>query len=127
MLALTETKYEPSKLVENLKQDGLEFGPITNKELLPAVDSLADSVIRGGWLGWLLTGEAPAAVCLANRKPGLRAAAAGSVKDVKSAQRSAATNLIVTDPAEKSFWELLQIGRAIARGPARECPAWLKD
>jgi hypothetical protein len=84
-------------------------------ELPAAVDGVCGRVAGGG-LGVLLTSGLAAALCLANRKRGVRAALGSSVAATDAAIASISANLLVVDPAGLSVFALRQLLRTWVRG-----------
>ncbi len=79
--------------------------------------------IEGGRGGLLLTPRVAAAVCLANRRSRVRAAAAYNLGAVDEALASMGANLLVVDPQAASVFEMKQMARRLATsepGCARE-------
>lgn len=116
----------------------------------PAVEKIADDLIRNGW-GFqlaadsgeavtgsvsglcrgefsgaaILTDEPERAACRANRNDRIRAAAVTSVADVKRIKTQLGANLFAVAPGERSFFELRNLLRAIAAGgPPAEPENW---
>ena len=77
-------------------------------------------------MGVLLTGEAAAALCLANRRRGIRAALGSSVASIETAIASIGANLLIIDPAGQSAFVLRQLLRTWTRG-RRDVPARYGD
>jgi len=126
-LALAATAYEPAGLVRAIGQRGTAVERLAQIGLTGAVDELCDLVGKGGMLGLLLTEKPAAAACLANRRRGVRAASAGSVREVDQAVQSLGMNLLTIEPAGRGFCELQQMVRSFLRGGARQCPAELSE
>ncbi len=127
VLGIAETKFEPAVLIDMCSTDAVTFERLSHMELIRVVDEICQEVVRGGKLGVLLTSQTAAALCLANRWPGVRAALGGSVQVVNDAVKSLAGNLLVIEPSGKSLFELRQMIRAWTRGGPRSCPAELRD
>ncbi len=77
-LGCVETKYDAEPLVAAVTKDGIRVERITETDLSAMVDTLCERAMNRGF-GLLITGLAAAAVCLANRQTGVRAAAANDV------------------------------------------------
>ena len=93
------TPFDPTPLVAMLQSDGLAVNDSKSDCLIESVGELAESV-RSGALGLLLTKHVPAALCLANRREGVRAIAGGTAEETEKATRSVGANLLVVDPAK---------------------------
>lgn len=104
----------PDRLASHLASAGLHVERIAHVSLPITVSEIADSVALGGNLGLLLTDETAAALCLANRRRGVRAAAAATLPQLEAACTAIAVNLLVLNPAGTSSWQLMQLARQYA-------------
>lgn len=118
-IAQTASDARPLEAVVEGEMAGLTW--LRETKLPAAVDAVCGRVLDGA-LGVLLTGESAAALCLANRRPGVRAALGTSVAAIDAALESIAANLLVVDPAGQSAFALRQLLRAWVRG-RRNVPA----
>ncbi len=125
-LAAAGTTYEPGELIRQLSAEGIDIELLDRGDLLSAVDALAENVARGGFSGVLLTNDPAAALCLANRQPGIRAALAASVVDVEAAILQIGVNMLVIEPTGKSSVALRQMIRRFCSGAPHSCPEALK-
>jgi ribose 5-phosphate isomerase RpiB len=135
MLAVADAKFDPAQLAASLGREGIKIETTAATGLLGAIEAVSAVVSAAmiektphekAKMAIVFTRETPAAVCLANRVVGVRAAAAASTRDAKDAVRSVGANVLMIDPAERSFWELMQIAKAFAAGP-RPCPLPWKE
>lgn len=101
----------PDRLAGLLGKTGLTVERIPYVSLPSTVAELSESVALGGNLGLLLTDEPAAAVCLANRRRGVRAAAATSLDDLEAAWAAIAVNLLVLSPRGTSSWQLTRLAQ----------------
>lgn len=101
----------PDRLASLLGKAGLTVERIPHVCLPGTVAELSESVALGGNLGLLLTDEPAAAVCLANRRRGVRAAAATSLDDLEAAWAAIAVNLLVLSPRGTSSWQLTRLAQ----------------
>ena len=122
VMAASETSYDPAPL---LAQTGGEL--LTAGTLAKAIEALAERIRGRNQLGVLLTGQIAAAVCLANRRQGVRAAVGGSLPMIRDAVQSVAANLVVIDPAGRTLTELAKMVREFLRDGPRECPLAYRD
>lgn len=118
VLGVAETSFEPAALVARLSAAVEQVARIG---LVGVVDELSARVRLGGERGVLLTGEPEAALCLANRASGVRAARAGCVASVRAGREAIGANLLVIDPAGKSGHEIERIVAEFCRGSC-DCP-----
>jgi len=124
-LAAAETKYDAKAFIAALATDGFEVETLKENCLPGTIDKLCCRVKHDG-VGLLITSSAAAALCLANRQSGVRAALAVNVAAVEGAVSAIGANLLVVDPAGKSLFELRQIVRQWLRGGRPACPAALE-
>jgi len=101
----------PDRLASLLGKAGLTVERIPHVCLPGTVAELAESVALGGNMGVLLTDEPAAAVCLANRRRGVRAAAVTSLDDLEAAWAAIAVNLLVLSPRGSSSWQLTRLAQ----------------
>jgi hypothetical protein len=91
---------------------------------LPAIISLLAHELSNT-RGLLITDQAAAAVALANRQAGVRAALVCNPVEIDRAASSLSPNLLVIDPLGRSVFELRQLVRHWLRHPEPVCPAAL--
>ena len=127
VLGLAETKYDPVALVREMKQQGIEIERLAQSGLAGVVNELADAAARGGKSALLLTDEGMAAVCMANRQRGVRAALAGDVAAVGRAVMSLGANVLAIEPAGRSRFQMREMVKAFCRGGPRSCPEGLRQ
>lgn len=101
----------PDRLASLLAKSGLAVQHIPHVSLPGTVAELAESVALGGSLGVLLTDEPAAAICLANRRRGVRAAAAANLEELEAAWAAIAVNLLVLNPRGTSSWQLIRLAQ----------------
>jgi hypothetical protein len=125
-VGVAQTAYDPAGLLRSVMQQGVEIQRLAQTGLLSVIDELTEQVSRGGSLGLLLTEDLAAALCLANRVRGVRAAASGDVAALGRAIRSIGVNLLVVEPAGRSPFQLRQMVTEFCRGPYT-CPAEYRE
>ena len=121
LIAVAETNHEPAALERMLKQNAISCERLTAGDLIATVDVMAERVAAGAGLGLLLTENTAAAVCLANRRPAIRAALGHSLAAVADAVRTVAVNLLVVDPRDRNPFELKQMVHALMRAANQPC------
>ncbi|MHB1037196.1 MAG: hypothetical protein ACYC35_24565 [Pirellulales bacterium] len=127
LLAVAETACDPAALVSALGRDGIQVERIAAGSLAGAVGELTGKVRAGGALGMVITGQSAAALCLANRIAGIRAALGADAAAVAQAVGQVGANLLVVDPSGISFFQLKQIVGEFCRGGLRDCPAAYRE
>ena len=88
------------------------------------IGSLTTTVARGGD-AFLVTHEAPLAMCLAARQPGVRPLWAVDRRRLRTDMAAIGANLLVVDPAGLSFYAVQQLLEEFLR-TERVCPETLK-
>ncbi|MBI1901141.1 MAG: hypothetical protein HYS13_08530 [Planctomycetia bacterium] len=108
-LGVAETNFSPAALVSALQRRGISIQHVARSGLAGVVADLVDLVGKSGHLGLLLTSESAAAVCLANRHRGVRAATAASVDETREAIAAIGANLLVVDPRHVGAFPLARM------------------
>jgi len=119
--------FQTAALTGALGRDGVQVEVATADCLIAATDRLAADLRAASTLGLLLTPHVAAALCLANRHAGVRAAAAGDLPDMTAAVEAVGANLLVVDPSAAAFFQLKQMASEFCRGGVRSCPAALSS
>ncbi len=117
----------PAEVVQGLRATGVHVAQLARSGMASILEEVAEEVCKGGSLGLLLTSEPLVGVCLANRKPGARAAWAGCVKGVQNAKKQLGVNLLVVNPSGKSTAELKQMLSEFCRDGVSPAPARWKQ
>jgi ribose 5-phosphate isomerase RpiB len=84
------------------------------------LDAVASHVSRGEQLAVILTRQAAAVACAANRNNAVRAASTGSIDAVATVTRSMAANVLTIDPSQHSRHTLQAMTRQFLKAPTRE-------
>jgi hypothetical protein len=96
--------------------------------MVSVVEELSDEVRKGGKLGLLITGATDVALCLANRRSGVRAVLGAEPQGVRRAVESIGANLLVLDLAGKSMFQQIKIVKEFTHPGPRSCPqAWARS
>jgi len=114
--------FDPTALLGALSREAVEVQPHMSDCLIAASDQLAGEVKRPDTLGLLLTRHPAAALCLANRHPGVRAISGPDTATVSKAAGAVGANLLVIDPTAQSGAQLKRITTEFCRGGTRPCP-----
>ena len=123
IVGTAETKCDAAGAMQAVAKAGVTIQRLARTELAPVVGELCEAASKGGKLGLLLTSETAAALCLANRRPGVRAVAATSVAATPRAVRSVGANLLAVDPAGRTMFEMQRIISQFVAGAPYACPA----
>jgi hypothetical protein len=124
---VAKTNYQASPLVTALAAERVNLEQVPQSGLLQVVDELCERVVKQGQLGLLITGQTAAALCLANRNRGVRAALGASVQAVTDAVEAIAANLLVIDPGGISFFGVRRMTREFAKLGWKSCPMALRE
>jgi hypothetical protein len=112
--------------VQALRRDGLALAELPGAgPELPCrwARAVAECVARGDCAGGVLFCADPGlACCVANKVPGLRAAAAWTVAQAARATLALGANLLAVEMPGRTFFEVRQILRALCLGGAAGCP-----
>jgi hypothetical protein len=95
--------------------------------LIDVVREISEQIVLGGKKGILFTTEAAAALCLANRRRGVRAVAASDAREVDRTAASVGANLLVIRPEGLTTWNQLSIAREFVNCGQVKCPAEYAD
>lgn len=126
-LGVAETQFNPAQAVRRLTSRGVQVEQLARTGLATVASELAEHARKSGGLGLLLTEETLAAVVLANRHPGARAASAGCAESVEKAKRAIGVNLLVVNPQGKSAAELETMLDVFTRDGVLSSPAKWRD
>lgn len=122
-----ETNYESTRLIDALAREHIAIERLAQTGLMQVIHELSDEITKGGKPAVLLTGQAAVAVCLANRRRGVRAVLAQSVATTIQAVRAVGANLLIVDPAARTWFELNRlIGQFLAGAPYL-CPGEYRE
>jgi hypothetical protein len=126
LLVTVRTTYDSGGLVGALRGEGINVESQTSDCLIRSVDTLAGRVADGATLGVLLTPDAAAAMCLANRLSGVRAVSATQPGAAVDAARAVGANVLVVDPRGRGVFQLKQLVSAFCRSGPCPCPEVLR-
>ncbi len=122
-MVVSGTDFDPAALVAALTGEGYSVDRTASDCLIAAVDQLAAEIKNAETLGVLLTSHVAAAVCLANRLPGVRAVAGANPAAVAADAAAVGANLLAVDPRAVTFFQLKRMAAEFCRGGVRPCPA----
>jgi len=127
LIGVAETRCEPAVLVRSLVQEGTEVERLANTGLAGVAGEMCDGVAKGGQLGLLMTDQSTAAVCLANRQPGVRAALGLDKCQIATAVAEVGVNFLVIAPQRHGLFEIKQMVKEFLTGGPRVCPKDLQE
>jgi ribose 5-phosphate isomerase RpiB len=126
LVGVSECDFEPGRLVARLRERRIRVEQLARVGLVGVVDEMVERVRRGSERGLLFCGEPDAAVCLANRAAGIRAARAGCPSGTRRVMRAVGANLLVVDPAGKSIQQIEQAALEFCSATCR-CPGKYRE
>ncbi|NIL99185.1 MAG: hypothetical protein GTO53_11980 [Planctomycetales bacterium] len=128
-LAIGMDNAQPSlaPLQDMLKRAGTVTQWVEAGQLPEMVQQLGNHVISQQGLAVLLTQQAAAALCLANRRAGLRAVEAEDVPSMRRAVTAVGANLLVINPRGLSSASVVRVVTNFATGGPYVCPEPLQS
>ncbi len=120
-LGIAACAFDATPLVRSSPLAQANVQRLAQAGITSVIPELCDQVSRAGALGLLLTAETAAAVCMANRRGGVRAVHGRSVEEVERALVSVGANLLVVDPTEHTTWQLSRIVAAFLHRGSSSC------
>ena len=117
---------DPAVLVKTLCADLGEVSCLTGSSLLEVVQRVSGVIVGQRRNAVLLTNQPAAAVCVANRRRGVRATWGWSAAAAAEATQTMGVNLLVVDPAAHSVFEVRRMIRAFVQAGVCDCPVELQ-
>jgi len=114
--------FGPEPLAANLQTDGLAVCFQQKDCLIASAEELARNIADGRTVGVLVTRKAAAALCLANRKPGVRAILAAGPDALQRDADEVGANALIVDPRGRGLYALRRMVRRFAGDGVRACP-----
>ncbi len=121
-IAVANTRFNVDELVGSLRNEPISIRSVTPRGFAEILGELTREVAGGRTLGLFITDDGAAALCIANRVSGVRAAAAVNRGDAADAVRSIGANLLVINPIGRSLFQMKSVVTRFCRGWPRECP-----
>lgn len=125
IVGVSETTFSPAALIRGTAKQGVRVEQVANAGLAAVTKEIGDQVALSGALGLLLTAATAAALCVANRRSGVRASYAQSVEQVDDGIQSVGANLLVTNPTTTSYFQLQRMVTRFCDPAPRTCPEHL--
>jgi hypothetical protein len=114
--------FDAAPLVDVLGRDGVAVEQQAVDCLIAATDRLAAEVAKPNTLGALLTPHWAAGLCLANRRPGVRAVPGLDAPAAAAATAAVGANVLLLDPGGGTMFQWKQMLGEFCRGGVRPCP-----
>ncbi len=126
-IAVDDPRFDRAALSAALRRDGVDVQHLASSGLAQSVVELADTVVKDGVWGLLITDDTPAALCLANRRRGVRSGLANDAAEALRAVASIGANLLVVAPRGKAAYAVTRIVKAFCDAGERVCPPSYRD
>jgi hypothetical protein len=117
-----QTRMDPKPLIAALRCEGIEATWNEMECVITATDYLAGELAKSDTLGVLLTPHTAAALCLANRLPGVRAILGSEAKGLPEDAAAVGANVVIVNPEKHSPYQLQQLIEKFYRGGVQRCP-----
>jgi hypothetical protein len=122
ILFAARTQCDPKPLAANLRSTGLNVGCQSGDCVIAAADHLAAELANRDALGVMITPHAAAALCLANRLPGVRAILGADLSSLPEDAGAVGANVLILNPKKFSIVQLRQMIEQFCAGGVRPCP-----
>lgn len=122
-----ETSYETTALVSHLEKGTTNIQQIPETDLATTIDALADHITTRIQPALLLTPITTAALCLANRRSGVRAAEVSTIENLTAAIDQAGINLLVVSPRAIPLSTLCRVVERFCECWPIGCPDVLRE
>ena len=122
VLAVAASRYDSEPLENALRREGYEVATQRYDCLIRAIDQVADEVQSVAAMAMVITEHPAPAICLANRRAGLRAVLAARPDRVAPETESVGANVLVVDPTAAGFFAIRQMALQFLRVGPRPCP-----
>ncbi|MCC7086887.1 MAG: hypothetical protein IT427_17955 [Pirellulales bacterium] len=126
-LATAGTQFDVSAIVQSLRTHRADVVQLVSTGVVQVTNDLAEEVGKSGKLGVFITPQRAQALCLANRRCGIRAAMAGSRGEVFDIIKTVGANFMIVDPTQRNKIEVQRIVEAFCLAGQRNCPEELRD
>ena len=117
---------DPAMLVKTVFADLGEVNCLTGSSLPEVVQRVSQAVVGQQRSAVLFTNRPAAAVCVANRRRGVRATWGWSAAAATEATKTMGANLLVVDPAAHSVFQVRRMIREFVQAGVCDCPAELQ-
>jgi hypothetical protein len=116
------TRFDVQSLAAALSGDGRK--PVCHLRdcLISATDLLAEELAERDSLMVLLTPHASAALCLANRRPGVRAILAEDLQSLSRDVEAVGANVLIVNPKKVGRYPIQRMVETFRAGGVRPCP-----
>ncbi|MBS0207429.1 MAG: hypothetical protein JSS27_00610 [Planctomycetes bacterium] len=126
VIGRAQSRADAATLVAALRSQKLNLEQVAQTGLVDSVGALAIEAARGGKLAVLVTEATSAALCLANRRAGVRAALVDGQSDVNELAGTLGANFLIVSLRGASAYQLGRAIAAVATWPGeRGCPKLL--
>jgi hypothetical protein len=123
LVGVAQVTHDPAILTKTVCAEVGHIACVTDDCVLKVVRRLADRIVAERRCAVLLTSQPAVALCVANRRRGVRAAWGWSVAAAAAATRAIGANLLVVDPAAQSVFQMRRMVREFVHTTGCDCPA----
>jgi hypothetical protein len=126
VMVVVDSGFDPGPLARALQHEGIDVQPQRADGLPGATDQLAGQVAKPNTLALVISTHPAAALCLANRRRGVRAIRGINAATIVTDAASVGANVLVVDPRTTSFFQTKQMASRFCGEGVRECPEPLR-
>ncbi len=121
------SSFDPGPLAGMLQGEAVDVTVREGNCLIRATDELGEQLAQPDMLGLLTTRHTAAGLCLANRRPGVRAVLGLDANTIATDVAEVGANLLVVDPGTTDSFQLKQMATQLCRSGPAECPQVFSD
>ncbi len=121
------TRTSPQEIASAIKSTDLRIDCRSTDCLIETSDRTAESASKVNAVVVIVTAHTAAALCLANRKQGVRAVLVSDADEFLRDADAVGANVIVVSPKKFPFYQLKRIVERFASCDARKCPPVFRD
>jgi hypothetical protein len=127
VMTVLGSRFDAGPLAQAIQSEGIEIERRRADCLIAATDQLAGDVGRPNTLGLILSEQPAVALCLANRRRGVRAIWGVDAATVDADAAAVGAHLMVVNPEAASVFQLARMVSRFCRGGPHECPEILRE
>ena len=127
MVVAVGSSFDTGLFSEMLQGEAVDITAKHGDCLIRATDELGERLSQPDTLGILATKHTAAGLCLANRRPGVRAVLGLDATTTAADIAAVGANLLVVDPGTTAPFQLKQIATQFCRGGPAVCPSVFRD
>ncbi|HUS39945.1 MAG TPA: hypothetical protein VMX74_10870 [Pirellulales bacterium] len=125
-IGIVSPQVATASLREMLKRAGIAVNIAETRDVYEMIETLTNEVVKQTGSGIMITDETAAALCIANRRSGVRAVQAQDVSSMRSAATAVGANVLAIDPQGMSGTSLTRLIKEFIVGGPYVCPEGLR-